>query len=117
MRKYIQIIDRLLNEHDERTEEELDELSDLFRSEIAGTVYKMFRNYKQLTNNYSIPAHKVFSSSDLVEIQEEITTMYNTAKREMLVQDQAYKLTTVLHDYFIDGTRGTSIVDRVIESF
>jgi hypothetical protein len=114
MRKYIDLINKML---DEGQDEEVAELLDNLNYTASQSIYKTYRTYRLPTNNYTIPATAVFSASDLIEIVEDIDQLYNKLLPEVDKNSQVYEIITVLCDYFIDRNVNFSITNKVQENW
>ena len=73
------------------------------KSNVATTVAQNFREYKQLTNNFSSYPQDVYTIDEIAEILYTLKEQLNNADGIFDHNDQTIKLITALLNYFNTG--------------
>ncbi len=77
-------------------------LDNIKEGNIAAEVYDMFNVYKDISNNYSIPARVIFDINTLADIMDNVDTAQQTVHTLFDQHDQVYHVIDQLYNYFVN---------------
>ena len=78
-------------------------LDNIKEGNIAAEVYDMFNAYKDISNNYSMPARVIFDTNTLVDIMDNVDTSHQAVHLLFEPYDQVYPVIDQLYKYFVNA--------------
>jgi hypothetical protein len=94
-----QLIDKLTEIEISPKKELLDNIKE---GNIAAEVYDMFNVYKDISDNYSIPARVIFDTNTLADIMDNVDTSHKAVHLLFDPPDQVYHVIDQLYKYFVN---------------